>query len=76
MDCGPLLLNLKLSPFIMDKIQTILYALAYVNSGSLLLVGILEFFYDEYIESRMLQIIRKSHKDRQVRQELYQANQI
>ena len=35
-----------------------MYALAYVNSGPLLLFGIQEFFYDGYIESRMLQIIK------------------
>jgi hypothetical protein len=35
-----------------------LYALAYANSGPLLLFRILKFFYDEDIESRMLQITR------------------
>jgi hypothetical protein len=35
-----------------------LYALAYVNSSSFLLFGLLEFSYDEYIESRTLQIAR------------------
>jgi hypothetical protein len=41
-----------------------LYALAYINSGPLLLSGILGFSYDGYIKSRMLQItrIRKSHR--------------
>jgi hypothetical protein len=35
-----------------------LYAYAHTNLGPLLLSGILEFPYDEYIESRMLQITR------------------
>jgi len=45
--------------------------------GPLLLCGILEFSYDEVIESRMLQTtrIRKIAPGREVRQESYLATQ-
>jgi hypothetical protein len=54
-----------------------LYALAHINLGPLLLSAILEFSYDEVIESRMLQTtrIRKIAPGREVRQESYLATQ-
>ncbi len=53
-----------------------MYVYAHINSGPFRLYDLAEIFYDGDIESGMLQIkrIRKSHTDRQVRQDLYRAN--
>jgi hypothetical protein len=48
-----------------------------MNSGALLLSGILEFSYYELIGNRKfhIRITIDKHKDSKVRQELYRANQ-
>jgi hypothetical protein len=57
--------------------RQILYVLAHINLGSLLLSGILEFYYYELIGNRKfhIRITIDKHKDCKVGQELYRANQ-
>lgn len=61
----------------MDKIQTILYALAYINLVPLPLSAIVQISYDGFIGNRMFhtRITIDKYKDVQVRQELYRAKQ-
>ena len=49
----------KLSTFFVDKIQAILYALAHINLGPLLLPGTVEFSYDQVIRNRMFHNIKQ-----------------
>ena len=60
-----------------DNFQSDLYALTYIDSGSLRLSRIVEFSYDTYIRNRKFHITMTidKHKDCKVRQELYRANQ-
>ena len=54
-----------------------LYAYAYINFGSLHLCDPASISYDGHIENRKFQrrITRDRHKESEVRQELYRANQ-